>query len=405
MNVNSARIDRLLMAAALGLIIAIIAALSIETAPSAAIARGDFPAFYTIATLANRGEGVRLYDLETQRQVQNELWPSLQGSVLPVAYPAFLAFCLEPLAELSPSNARLVWILGMVLSVLVAGTLIARSTPSLRGLTWQVIVTSFLFAPLFLGVLGGQIVGLSVLLYSACIFLVRMKEKAMEIPLGVMAGLWMYKPHFALAVVVVFLARRKWIAIGAWLVTCGLLWTLGASVAGVDWLSRWYGFAREFARIDLMSNAPQMTGIVPFLYVLQNGMPERWASGGELWDQLTIISALVVPSVLLLVSRRCGENGAYGTLLAVGPLLVLFAPAVNFYDLALAALPLALLFQPSQRLDRLLAVALIALSQIAIALKDGGMKGSCFGLAICVAYLFIKAIARERAHDVAERRV
>lgn len=132
MNVLSARINRFLIAAALGLAIAIIGALSIEQAPSAAIVRGDFPAFYTMATLASRGEGARLYDLETQRQVQNEAWPSLDGSVLPVAYPAFLAFFIEPLAKLSPSNARLVWVVGMGICVVVAGALIARSSSFLR---------------------------------------------------------------------------------------------------------------------------------------------------------------------------------------------------------------------------------------------------------------------------------
>lgn len=403
MNVLSARIDRFLIAAALGLAVAIIGALSIEQAPSAAIVRGDFPAFYAMATLADRRDGARLYDLETQRQVQNELWPSLEGSVLPMAYPAFLAFCLEPLAELSPSNARLAWILAMTLCVALAGALIARTSPFLRGLTWQVIVTSLLFAPLFLGVIGGQIVGLSVLLYAALLFLDRRQKKEMEIPIGILAGLWMYKPHFALAIVFVFLVQSRWRAIGACFTTCAVLWSLGALVAGVDWLSRWYAFARGFSHIDLVSNAPQMTGIVPFLYVVNDWMSGQEHVGAETWGALTLFFALVVPSVLAFVSRRGGSSGPNLGLLAVGPLIVLFAPAVNFYDLALAALPLMILFQPNQRADRLLAGALLAFSQIVILLKDSGVAGSCFVLALCLSYILIKAAAREVPANVVER--
>ena len=400
MNVLSARIDRFLIAAALGLAIAIIGALSIEQAPSAAIVRGDFPAFYTMAILTSRGEGARLYDLETQRQIQNEVWPSLDGSVLPVAYPAFLAFFIEPLAKLSPSNARLVWVLGMVLCVAGAGALIARSSSFLRGLTWQVIVTSLLFAPLFLGVLGGQIVGVSVSLYAAILFLDRQQKKEMEIALGVITGLWMYKPHYALAVVVVFLAQRRWRAIGAWLVTCSALWSLGASVAGVGWLSEWSVFAKAFAHIDLVSNAPRMTGVVPFLYVLSGWVSEGWRARIELWQALTLMSALVVPIALTFLSRRRDTPIGNLGLLAVGPLLVLLAPAVNFYDLALGALPLLLLFRPKRRGDLVIIGGVIALSQVVILFKDAGVAGGCLFNGVLCAYLLCKASARERGEVV-----
>jgi hypothetical protein len=403
MNVLSARIDRFLIAGALGLAIAIIGALSIEQSPSAAIARGDFPAFYTMATLASRGEGARLYDLEAQRQVQNELWPSLDGSVLPVAYPAFLAFFIEPLAMIPPSNARLVWVCGMVMCVVVAGWLLARSSSFLRGLTWQVMVTSLLFAPLFVGVLGGQIVGLSVLLYAAILFLDRQKRKEMEIPLGVITGLWMYKPHFALAVVVVLLARGRWLAVGAWCVTCVALWSLGVLVAGLGWLSEWLAFANGFVHIDLITNAPRMTGVVPFLYVLSDWFHADWIGRIEVWAALTVVSALVVPLALTLLARRGSPPNANLSLLAVGPLLVLFAPAVNFYDLSLAVLPLLLMLRPSRRVDRAIAVGVLALGQLGILLKDRGVAGVFFVSGAFLVYLLLNASIRERKEIASTR--
>ncbi|MEY4669957.1 MAG: hypothetical protein RL518_2656 [Pseudomonadota bacterium] len=395
MNVLPARANRVLLAAALGLAVAIIGALSIEQAPSAAIVRGDFPAFYTMAIVASRGEGARLYDLETQRLIQNEFWPSLNGSVLPVAYPAFLAFCLEPLAALPPNPARLLWTVCMVLCVVMTGALAARTSASLRGLTWQVVVSLLLFAPLFLGVLGGQIVGLSVLLYAALFFLDRKPSKEMDLPIGVIAGLWMYKPHFALSVVVVFLAQRRWRVVGAWLVTCVALWSLGASVAGVDWLSRWYSFADGFAHIDLVTNAPHMTGVVPFLYVISGWFQEAWSGRAEMWNALTLLVALIVPTYLFRISRRGELNTVNPGLIAVGPLLVLFAPAVNFYDLALGMLPLVLMFRSNQSMDHMIGGALLALSYVVMFLKDGGVAGGSFVFAILSTYLVIKATGRE----------
>jgi hypothetical protein len=259
-----------------------------------------------------------------------------------------------------------------------------------------VIVTSLLFAPLFLGVIGGQIVGVSVLLYAAIVLLDRQQKKDMEISLGVVAGLWMYKPHFALAVVVVLLAQRRWRAIGAWLVTCGALWFLGATVAGMGWLSEWFAFARGFSHMDLGSNAPRMTGVVPFLYLVSGWFDEGWRGRIEVWEALTLMSALVVPSALAFISRRDDTTTGSPGLLAVGPLLVLFAPAVNFYDLALGALPLLLLARPERRGDLAIAGGVIALSQIVILFKDGGVAGGCLVSGVLCAYLLCRAIARER---------
>lgn len=395
MNVLPARLHRLVVASAIGLVVAIIGALSIEQPPSAAIIRGDFPAFYTMATLAHKGEGAKLYDLQTQRAVQNAIWPSLQGSVLPVAYPAFLASCVEPLAILSPTHARTLWTVVMLLCVVGGCALVTRASPGLRGLTWQITVIALLFAPLFLGVLGGQIVGVSVLLYSALLYLDRRRDHWSETALGLVAGLWMYKPHFSCAVVAVFLLQQRWRAMSAWIATCAALWGLGVLVAGAQWLSSWYSFVRAFAQIDLVTNAPQMTGVVPFLYVVWGWIKPGGEVQSEMWEVATLVSILMIPAILAAVSHKAPSKSEGNLLACVGPLIVLFAPAVNFYDLALGAVPLILLFRPDRRADLIVAGGVIAMSQMAVFLKDIGIAGSCFALALVLAYLFIKARRRE----------
>ncbi len=381
----------------MGLLVALVWALSTPQSPSAAVIRGDFPAFYTMATIANRGDGALLYDLEAQRRIQNEVWPSLQGSVLPAAYPAFLAALIEPLGALSPSGARIVWTAAMVLCVVITGIVMTRASPRLHGFTWQVIVLALLFSPLFLGLLGGQIVGLSVLLYAALISLEQGKGRGEEALMGVLAGLWMYKPHFSLAVVATFFLRRQWRAVVAWLLTSVVLWAIGVSVAGLGWLSQWYSFTRTFVHIDLTTNASQMTGVVPSLYVLCSWLGCSIIGRAEMWEMATILSALVVPCALALAVWRPILPQDRGLIVLVGPLLVLFAPAVNFYDLALAALPLLTVLRPDRRSDLLLVGGIVVASQVIMLVKDTGISGLCFLFATLLAALFVKATARERA--------
>lgn len=397
MSIVFARLNRLLIAATIGLLVSVVCALSIEQPPSAAITRGDFPAFYSMASIANRGEGTSLYDLEVQRRIQNEAWPSLQGSLLPAAYPAFLAFMIKPLAALPPSDARLVWTTVMVICVILALIVTARSSPHLHGLTWQVVVIALLFSPLLMGALGGQIVGLSVLLYAGLISLEQKKGSRNEVLLGLVTGLWMYKPHFALAVVVALGLSRRWRAVGTWFVTSLLLWLAGVSVAGVGWLSHWYSFAKTFAHIDLTTNASQMTGVIPFLYVLTQWLGGALSTRGEVWEALTLLSSLVVPGVLVLAVWLPIVPTERGLIVLLGPLLVLFAPAVNFYDLSLAALSLLAFLRPSNRMDIVIAISIVVLSQCAMLLKDEFVSGSCFVLALILVYFFTKAAARERA--------
>ena len=396
MSAASSRLNRILVAAGVGLIIAVCASLMTEASPSAAITRGDFPAFYTLAVLAHSGEGHRLYDLELQRQIQNAAWPTLAGTVLPAAYPAFLATLLEPLAIFAPSTARIAWVCCMVLSVIIGVGILARVVPSLSRRWWQLAVGAFLFGPLFLGVLGGQIVGVSFLIYAALIALTILPGKRNEILFGAVTGAWMYKPHYALAVVVMMVVQRRWTALGSWAFVSALLWILGAHVAGVGWVSDWLSFAQQFSQIDMATNSYQMTGVVPFLYsiVCDGDLGSPISPRG--WESLVVTSALIVPVVLLIVVQRsCGGVGEHvKPLLAIGPLLLLFAPAVNFYDLSLGLVPLITLFRPHERRGLVIAASLLVMSQILVLCKDYGVPGGAFLVSLVIAGIVSRGLFR-----------
>lgn len=402
MSPCSQRLDRVLTAAALGLIIAIGISLATEQSSSAAINRGDFPAFYTLAYLVANGDGHRLYDLDLQQQVQNAVWPSLSGSVLPAAYPAYLGFLVQPLALLDVTTSRMVWVSFMIACVVVAAAVLARSVPTLTGMGWRLVISLFLFCPLFMGVIGGQVVGWSLLCYSLLFALNRRRSVGTEVLFGAVVGMWMVKPHYALAAVAMILFERRWVALGSWFGVSVILWSLGALVAGPDWVHEWVAFARHFAVIDLATNAYQMTGVIPVGYSLVRGVGFGSQLSPQVWDILSLLVAFVVPIGLAVgsrIERSYPARSGSVPLLALGPLLVLFAPAVNFYDLALALLPLVVLFRPTCRRDLVLAGCGLVASQFVGLGREWAVPGISFTLALGMILVWREAIARELSRN------
>lgn len=397
MSPQSARLDRALIAASVGLVIALVVALFAEKSPSAAINRGDFPAFYTLARIASSSEPHRLYDLKLQTDVQNEVWPTFEGGVLPAAYPAYVAFFVRPLAYLNPEMARLIWV-SFTLMCAVAGVLaLARSVPALKGMGWQLIVGAFLFAPFFMGVIGGQIVGVSVLCYALLVVLSYRRGVGSELLAGIVAGIWTVKPHYGLAAAAVLVFEQRWRACCSWLVATVVLWALGALVAGMDWVSGWLAFAGHFSEIDLMTNAHQMSGFVPILYSTASKLGVGDQVSARFWQVLAAAAALVVPLGILIATRYQRSHNVTGNvaLLTLGPLLLLFAPMVNFYDLSLALVPLMALFRPRQRGDLIAAASVVVMGQLVTSCKDTGALGVSFVVALIIALLTLRGISRE----------
>jgi len=352
-----------------------------DNAADSAIARGDFPAFYTLAVVAKEGSGGSMYDLRFQQEIQGRYWDSLRTGVLPVAYPAFLAGPLLPLAFLEPATARVVWILINLLATLTAVTITCGATPALRSLRWQTGIVWLSFFPLFAGIIGGQAVGLSLGLFAAIVALSRSSTRSSNLALGILSGLWMFKPHYAIAVVVLLLIQRRGVALLAWALTCVALWLVGSAVAGLNWVHDWLLFARFFSHIDLATNSDQMTGIAPFLYSLAKRAVSPEALGAESWLVISLTISAFVP-VLLLAAHRVTAQAARPdhslSYLMIAPALLLCAPAANFYDLALVLVPLSAMLSPYRAADRRIMMAITALGAVSLLSREYGVYGGPF---------------------------
>jgi hypothetical protein len=393
----SPRGNRVLIALAISLSLAILGSLFTETAPDSAIRRGDFPAFYTLAVIAHEGAGERLYDLVFQQEIQARYWASLNAAVLPVAYPAFLAIPVTPLAYLNPEIARICWILCMLVATHAAVWILSQGVLSLARYRWQTMVVWLCFFPLFTGVIGGQAVGLSLLILAAIVTLSRSQSRKEQLLLGTLTGLWMFKPHYALTVVCGLIIQRRGWALLSWGLTSVALWLLGICVSGIDWLSKWFLFAERFSHIDLVTNSDQMAGLVPFFFSAIKRSNPSIADWSRFWSGASLISAVLVPLLLLAVHRVVSANAPTNKsllYLSIPPILMLFAPAANFYDLALLLIPLSVALSPVKRGDVRIMIAIIIVSACTLLTREYGFFGGSFLLSSCIGVFVVARVLR-----------
>ncbi|MEY4701874.1 MAG: hypothetical protein RL326_2061 [Pseudomonadota bacterium] len=396
MSTLSPRVNRFLVAIAISLLLATIVASVTETSPDSAILRGDFPAFYTMAVVAREGSGGRLYDLVFQQEIQARYWPSLSASVLPVAYPAFMAMPLLPLAYLSPHIARFSWIICTLLATLGAVQMMIKSFSNLRALRWQTTVVCLGFFPLFAGVIGGQAIGVSLLLLAAITSLSVSTSMANQLAVGLLTGLWMFKPHYALAVVWLLLLQRRGWALLSWALTSVALWLIGAHVSGIDWLGHWLAFAKQFSHIDLLTNSDQMTGVVPFLFSIVKRVSGSEYYSERVWASLSMLSSALAPLALFAIHKTLSKRSPSdprALYLLIAPVLLLLAPAANFYDLALLLISLGATISPFRVRDVRILTAIIVLSALALLSRELGFFGGSFLLSSSIGgFIFTRVL-------------
>ena len=217
-----------------------------------------------------------------------------------------------------------------------------------------------------------------------------------QLTVGLLSGLWMFKPHYALAIVWVFLLQRQGWALLSWVLTCVALWLLGAHVSGMHWLEHWVAFVKQFSHIDLVTNSDQMTGLVPFLFSIVKRVAGSEHYSERVWASLSMLSSALVPLSLLAVYQRASKlpsPNPRAPYLLVAPILLVLAPAANFYDLALLLVPLGATISPYKVRDVRIVTAVIVLSALALLSRELGFFGGSFLLSIGIgAFIFARIL-------------
>jgi alpha-1,2-mannosyltransferase len=370
---TKARVRRLAVAVLLGLIISILSYSLAAENPNSLLARGDFPAFYAAAVIACQGRISELYNPLLQQEVNALHWPQMSDAYLAFAYPPYVAQLLSPLCHLPPDVAKLVFTLAMLLALLLSVRLITRISPDLRESFFPLFVFCFSFSPVFIGVIGGQNVALSMLFYAGAMFFAQRKHELSHFAAGLLLGLLFFKPHYGVLSLLLVLSSGAWlVALGMIVSFCGYF-TLSAEVLGTSWPLQFFYAASQFSTLDFVANKQQMVSVIGVTEALGSWLGSSKTAGVP----LELLAAAVSAGLFVLAALLCFRLGKINrrlaletSLLFIGPVIVLLSPHSMYYDLGICFIPLAFVYplNSDRRINS--GVLLIALSLVLSGVKD-----------------------------------
>ncbi len=389
------RVRRLSFAVALGLCAALIIGLALPADPNSLFLRGDVPGFYAPAKIVCEGKISELYDLNLQREMNNRYWPGMKGSYLSFAYPPYFAQMLSPLCLLSPLEAKILLSLLMLLSLWISVHFFASAALIERWAVLPVAVFSLAFPPVFIAVLAGQNAALSMLLYAAAFYFLSQRKTSGDYAAGVSLGIWFFKPHFALLMLLFMFLARAWRVIGGMLIPLAAYYLLSALSLGPLWPLSFVRVLYDFGQLNIQANAAKIISL-PGLGLSFNQLSLR-----SLSYSLVLTSLVLTGMVFVLAAYRFWASGNKATFeerrLALHNAMLLFGPAlvlsshVLFYDISICLLPLVGCWPKSTKMQHAAVLFLFVSGSMFLILPDALSSAVLTLLALAV---FIGAYLR-----------
>ncbi|MCX6114512.1 MAG: glycosyltransferase family 87 protein [Proteobacteria bacterium] len=299
--------------------------------PLTSVKLGDFPAFFSLAAIAAGSEPHRLYDFALQREIQNQIWPQLQGALLPGIYPPYVALLARPLVWLGPLWGHVVWGALQLLFLILTARAITRINSRLAEYSVEILAGLLLCAPVLLGVFGGQLIAASMFIYALCFIYQGRRDLRGEIIFGSLIGLWFFKPHYALIMLMLPVIQWRVRVVATTALVATILYLLGSLVLGLDWIATWCDALTRFTPMNIIPNARQMTGLLGAV----TGMPDQ-ANSALAWAALALTTALLLRLAFAARQSFSKPIGLPKFLPLFGVTVVLATPQANFYDLGLA---------------------------------------------------------------------
>ena len=303
--------------------------------PLTSVKLGDFPAFFSLAAIAAGSEPHRLYDFALQREIQNQIWPQLQGALLPGIYPPYVALLARPLVWLGPLWGHVVWGALQLLFLILTARAITRINSRLAEYSVEILAGLLLCAPVLLGVFGGQLIAASMFIYALCFIYQGRRDLRGEIIFGSLIGLWFFKPHYALIMLMLPVIQWRVRVVATTALVATILYLLGSLVLGLDWIATWCDALTRFTPMNIIPNARQMTGLLGAV----TGMPDQ-ANSPLAWAALALTTALLLRLAFAARQSLSKPIGLPKFLPLFGVTVVLATPQANFYDLGLVLVAL-----------------------------------------------------------------
>ncbi|MCK9377083.1 MAG: DUF2029 domain-containing protein [Syntrophobacterales bacterium] len=295
---------------------------------------GDYPAFYGAGRIIANGDWQNLYNPATQLQAQQGLLPEKKSNFLPFSYPPFLALIYYPLSLLNYRLSYIIHTLFMLGSLMLALQLLRPFSHTIDQYYLLTLAMALSFYPLFSGVLMGQNTAVILLIIVGAWRLALANREWLA---GLILGLLLFKPQFALPLIGLYLLSGRWrVSLGS--TFTGLaLFLISSLISGPHWLSSWLKFSWWFSQADAGVNYANSVSWLGFFE----------AVGGAGNSMALIIGGVLVflTSIgLALVWARGGRRGDLTAQLGLSlPGLILLPPHVMYYDMSLVIFSYSLL--------------------------------------------------------------
>lgn len=334
------RLKRVLIAVCAGIVLALIAAfVSLLAGGAIKIEDSDLLVYYGAGHLVLAGHGAEVYTASVLRQVEQQFVHT--GTVKPEAtflYPPYVALLLAPLAAVPLVAAYVLWAAlsaGMLaLSLFLLGRYVGWTGES-RVLLW---VATLAFLPAFAAIVQGQVS--AAILLALTVSLVAARSGRDDLA-GVALALALIKPPYVVPLLIVFLLRRCWRVVAAFVMTALVLALAPLTVLG-------WGANGLYLHTLLMASRLRTTGggwapaanhdLVGFTRLL---LPEPTAT---VVAALLGLMAVVALGVVALQSAHLDRP--FAVAVTVG---LLINPHVLVHDLTIALIPAVVALWPAAR--------------------------------------------------------
>ncbi len=299
-----------------------------------ALVTSDFIIFYTAGRIAASGRYDLIYDIQTQRQIQEQLrgetFPTDQ--LLPFNHPPLLVPIQQLISINNYTGAYFLWDLIMVFFLVATVLMIARLFKK-NGWDGQsifiIILSSLLFYPIFVSLLKGQDTAFLLLGATLWVYGILTKKDSLA---GLGLAMTTIRPHIALMLGVPFLFNRRKVL--GWAVLGGSIHLFILALLSLDGVKRFVsmillsaGGGRFFIYRERMFN---MIGLI---YRFFPGL-DNITTQVIMWGVF-----LLVAIILCILWARSQELQIKHVCLAL-ILSVFAAPHLYPHDLSLLMLPI-----------------------------------------------------------------
>jgi hypothetical protein len=288
----------------------------------------DFRTFYSAGHMVRSGEAVQIYDIVSEKRVQDALVAPRQEA-LPFFNPAYAAL---PFVLLSLFGYKAAYFIFFSLNFMMAVFAAAVMRPYLAGIAdvWQGLPTFLFlcFVPVGIALREGQ---LSLIMLLLCCTCFAASQTSRPFVAGLLLALALIKFQIALPMAVLFLAWRRWRFVAGFasggVALAGIsLWITGINGSGGFWHSIVSSSVSSSTTVA-MSQMSRMANIYGFFYSISNGAH---------WGQ---VLAIVCSGLILLWGMF--QRPSIPMALLIG---ILVSFHLYQYDLSLLLLPVSLAF-------------------------------------------------------------